>query len=209
MVLADDHALVREGLSALLVSASFDVVDVCGDGRELVRLARIHQPDIVLVDISMPLLNGLEAVRHIRRVSPETKIVILSMHTSHEIISRARHRGVSGYIFKDTPAETMLGMLRQIADGKAVFPESEGELRAARTNADIDDLTPREREVLQLIVEGRRNSEIAEIMMRSLHTTRNHRARIMRKLGAGTAADLITIAEQMHLVDLRPPERTA
>ena len=208
MVLADDHALVREGLSALLVSASFDVVDVCGDGRELVRLARAHRPDIALVDISMPLLNGLEAVRHVRRVSPETKIVILSMHTDQEIISQARHRGVSGYIFKDTPAKTMLEMLRRIADGNLVFPEQESEGSTRPAGAIVGDLTSREREVLQLIVEGKRNSEIAEIMMRSLHTVRNHRARIMRKLGVGMAADLITVAEQMHLVDLRPPERT-
>jgi len=208
VVLADDHALVREGLSTLLVSASFDVVGVCGDGRELVRLTRAHHPDIVLVDISMPLLNGLEAIRHIRRVSPETKIVVLSMHTNRELVSQARHRGVSGYIFKDTPAATMLEMLHRVANGDQVFPQVDGVEQDDGTNDDIEALTSREREVLQLIVEGRRNAEIADIMMRSLHTVRNHRARIMRKLGVGTAADLITVAERMHLVDLRPPERT-
>jgi len=208
VVIADDHALVREGLSALLATASFDVVGLCGDGRELVRLTRTHRPNLVLVDISMPLLNGLEAVRHIRRASPETKIVILSMHTNREIISQARHRGVSGYIFKDTPAATMLKTLQQIAEGEFVFPEPQEQVPGASTAAEFENLTPREREVLQLIVEGKRNSEIADIMMRSLHTVRNHRARIMRKLGVGTAADLITVAEQMHLVYLQPPERT-
>ncbi len=208
MVLADDHALVREGLSTLLASASFDVVGVCGDGRELVRLTRVHQPDIVLVDISMPLLNGLEAIRHVRRVSPETKIVILSMHTSRELVNQARQRGVSGYVFKDTPAATMLEMLHRVAGGERVFPNVEGAQQEDSANENVGALTSREREVLQLIVEGRRNAEIADIMMRSLHTVRNHRARIMRKLGVGTAADLITVAERMHLVDLRPPERT-
>ncbi len=191
VVVGDDHGVVRSGVRALLDASGFDVVAEAGDGRELLSCVRDHRPEIALVDLSMPVLDGFEAVRRIPTVSPETRVIVLSMHDDEEYAVRAGALGAWGYVSKDEAPDRLIDVIRQVAGG-------------ARLLAAVDDvaeeLTPREREVLQLIAEGRKNAEIAETMNRSVHTVRNHRARLMRKLGVRSAPALIDVAIKRQLI---------
>jgi len=200
VVLGDDHALVREGIASLLTSSGIEVVGEAGDGRALLRAVRRARPEVALVDISMPILNGIEATRRIGRVSAGTRVIILSMHADEGYVSQAARAGAQGYVRKDEVPTRLIAAIEAVAGGGTYFPggipEVEGE--------DGPSLTEREREVLQLIVEGKRNAEIAHIMSRSLHTVRNHRARLMRKLGAHSAAELVEAAERLGIVRLTP-----
>lgn len=191
VVVGDDHGVVRSGVRALLDASGFDVVAEAGDGRELLSCVRDHRPEIALVDLSMPVLDGFEAVRRIPTVCPETRVIVLSMHDDEEYAVRAGALGAWGYVSKDEAPDRLIDVIRQVAGG-------------ARLLAAVDDvaeeLTPREREVLQLIAEGRKNAEIAETMNRSVHTVRNHRARLMRKLGVRSAPALIDVAIKRQLI---------
>lgn len=202
VVLADDHALVRAGVRALLIAHDLDVVEEVGDGRSLLKSARCHRPDIAVVDIGMPLLDGIEAARRLRSVSPGTRVVLLTMHDEEPFIARAVGAGVWGFVRKDRAIEDLVRVVKTIADGVRCLPSS------IPTAHDV--LTPREQEVLQLILEGRKNEEIASIMSRSVHTVRAHRARLMHKLGARNALQLLDTAEQRGLVPpLMQPEAPA
>jgi len=191
VVLADDHALVRSGIRALLGSSGVEIVAEAGDGRSLLREVRAHRPDVALVDVSMPLLDGIEATRRIARLSPQTGVVILTMHDDAPFVARARRAGARGYVVKDAAVERLLDVVRRVAAGETCLADG-GE-------PPDEPLTSREREVLQLVVEGKKNGEIAELLHRSIHTVRNHRARLMRKLGARSAADLVAAAERLGL----------
>ncbi len=201
VVLADDHTLVRRGLSSLL--ARDDAISVVGeaeDGRELARKVKSLQPDIALVDISMPLLNGIDAMPRIRRASPKTRVIILSMFSDDAYIAQAWEHGAWGYVLKDEAPEQLMRAIHAVFAGKKAF--SVDHVPKAQSNP----LTQREREVLQLIAEGKKNSEIASVLMRSLHTVRNHRARLMRKLGAHSAAELVRAAEELGVVRPATPK---
>ena len=191
VVLADDHALVRSGIRALLASSGVEVVAEVGDGRSLLREVRAHAPDVALVDVSMPLLDGLEATRRIARLSPRTGVVILTMHDDPPFVARARRAGARAYVAKDSAVERLLDVVRRVAAGETCLVEDDEPLD--------EPLTSREREVLQLVVEGKKNGEIAELLHRSIHTVRNHRARLMRKLGVRSAADLVEAAERLGI----------
>jgi DNA-binding NarL/FixJ family response regulator len=200
VVLGDDHTLVRQGLRTLLEAASIRVTGESGDGRELIRTVRHLRPDVAIVDVSMPLLNGLEATRRLGQVSPETRVLILSMYPDPGYVARAKRLGAMGYVLKDEAPQRLIEAVRAVAAGETYF-------HLPSAPAQDNPLTPREREVLQLVAEGKKNAEIAEVMMRSLHTIRNHRARLMRKLGAHNAADLVRAAEALGLVRLAPPRK--
>ena len=201
VVLADDHTLVRRGLSSLLARDDFiSVVGEAEDGRELARKVKALQPDIALVDISMPLLNGIDAIPRIHRASPETRVIILSMYSDDAYIAQAWHRGAWGYVLKDEAPEQLMKAIHAVAAGEKAFPVG------PVPSTTHDPLTQREREVLQLIAEGKKNSEIASVLMRSLHTVRNHRARLMRKLGAHSAAELVRAAEELGVVRPATPK---
>lgn len=206
VVLGDDHTLVRQGIRALLAAASIQVEGEASDGRELVRQVRRLLPDIALVDISMPLLNGIEATRRIGRVAPNTRVIILSMYPDKRYIAYAHRFGAWGYVLKEEAPQRLVEAIEAVVEGRRYFPADSASGVETPSAAD-ERLTPREREVLQLIAEGKKNSEIAQIMTRSLHTVRNHRARIMRKLGAHSVAELVQAAEEMGLVQLAPPGR--
>ena len=198
VVLADDHTLVRRGIVAILASPSIDVAGEAEDGRSLLCVVRRTRPDIALIDLSMPLLNGIEATRRILRISPETRVIIVSMHADRDAMRRAKRAGARGYVLKDAAPERLLEAVRAVARGEESFPV---DLAPTETDTGTEQvLTSREREVLQLIVEGKRNKEIAEIMTRSVHTIRNHRARIMRKLGVRSATGLVPAAERLGIV---------
>jgi two-component system response regulator NreC len=192
VVLADDHDLVRACIRTLLASHGIDVVAEAGDGRSLLRDVRQHRPDIALVDVSMPLLDGIEATRRIVRLSSETRVVILTMHPDGHLARRARGAGACGYVVKDETSDRLIEVIERVMAGEQCIPKGDSE--------DDDVLTTREREILQLIAEGKRNREIAAIISRSIHTVRSHRARLMRKLGARTATELVKAAEERDLL---------
>jgi len=195
--LGDDHTLVREGIRSLLVSSGIEVVGEAGDGRSLVGVIRRVRPQVAIVDVSMPVLNGIEAIRRIRRVSPDTRVIVLSMYADEGYVAQAARAGARGYVLKDEAPERLIAAITAVAAGGVYFPGGVPTLDEGGVS-----LTEREREVLQLIVEGRRNAEIARIMSRSLHTVRNHRARLMRKLDAHSAAELVDAAERLGMVGL-------
>ena len=200
VVLGDDHAIVRTGIKALMSSAGFHVVAEAGDGRELLRQVRHERPDIAVVDISMPLLDGLEATQRIAAVSPNTRVVILSMLDDIEYQGVARTAGAWGFVSKDMAAEELIDVVQRVAAGEHCLPEAH--------LPDVEDpLTAREREVLQLIAEGKKNAEIATIMNRSINTVRTHRARLMHKLGAKTGPQIVRLAEERGLLRV-PPQQT-
>ena len=192
VVLADDHDLVRTCIRTLLASHGIDVAAEAGDGRSLLRDVREHRPDIALVDVSMPLLDGIEATRRIAKLSSETRVVILTMHPDARLADRARSAGAWGYVVKDETSDRLIEVMERVMDGEQCIPTSDPE--------DDDILTTREREILQLIAEGKRNREIADIVSRSIHTVRSHRARLMKKLGARTATELVKAAEERDLL---------
>jgi len=199
VVLGDDHNLVRQGIRALLALSRICVVGEAKDGRELVRQVKQLAPEVALVDISLPLLNGIEVTRKLRRVAPKTRLIFLTMYQDKGYVTQAREVGAWGYVLKEEAPEQLITTIEAVANGKHCFPL---ELAAETVGIEGKKLGPREREVLQLIAEGKKNKDIARIMMRSLHTVRNHRANIMRKLGAHTAAELVQAADEIGLVRL-------
>jgi DNA-binding NarL/FixJ family response regulator len=201
VVLADDHTLVRRGLSALLTAdSSICVVGEAEDGRDLAKKVKALQPDVALVDISMPLLNGLDAMLKIQRVAPQTRVIILSMFSDDAYVAAAWEHGAAGYVLKDEAPEQLIGAIHTVVSGGKYFSVEPPPVVTRNL------LTPREREVLQLITEGKKNSEIAKVMMRSLHTVRSHRARLMMRLGAHSAAELVQAAEKLGVVKFPSPE---
>lgn len=192
VVLADDHDLVRTCIRTLLSSHGIGVVAETGDGRSLLREVRTHRPDVAVVDVSMPLLDGIEAARRIARLSPETRVVILTMHRDAHLARRAESAGAWGYVVKDETPDRLVDVIQRVVAGERCIPPSDSN--------EADPLSTKEREVLQLIAEGKRNREIAEIMCRSIHTVRSHRARLMRKLGARSASQLVKSAEERGLL---------
>lgn len=192
VVIGDDHGLVRSGVRALLVAHGMDVVGEAADGRGLVSLVRAERPDVALVDIAMPSLDGFEATRRIARALPGTGIVMLTMHNDERFVERARRAGAAAYVLKDADVEELVATVVRVGAGERLLE------RAAESSDDA--LTAREREVLRLVVEGKKNVEIAQIMHRSVHTVRSHRAHLMRKLGIRTAADWADAAERCGIV---------
>lgn len=192
VVIADDHGLVRSGLRAILAGRGMEVVGEAADGRTLVSLVRAQRPDVAVVDVSMPLLDGLEAARRIARMAPETGIVILTMHDDPRFVARAREVGAAAYVRKDAEVDELVAAVHRVAAGEHPLGPAEAE--------DPDMLTEREREVLRLVVEGKKNVEIAKILSRSVHTVRSHRARLMRKLGIRAASDWADAAERVGIV---------
>lgn len=205
VLLADDHTLVAEGLRSLLKD-SFDLVGVAHDGRELLEMAAKLRPDVIVTDISMPLLNGIDAVRQIRAERPETRIIILTMHRDTHLAASAFRAGVSGYLLKVSPAEELMNAIREVAQGRSYVTTLLAkdlinllmDTGAARENQ--SPLTPRQREVLQLIAEGRTMKEVATVLNISPRTAESHKYDIMQALSVQTTAELVQCAVRMRLV---------
>jgi DNA-binding NarL/FixJ family response regulator len=189
LILADDHALVRAGIRALLERLpDVTVVAETGDGREALQLIEQHRPDLALLDITMPGMNGLEIAARVSGVSPSTKILVLSVHAGEPFVAKALRAGVSGYLLKDSAATELTLAVNAISRGETYLSPAismqvvEGYVRSLADNADTDPLailTGRQRETLQLIAEGRATREIAELLGVSVKTVEAHRAQLM------------------------------
>lgn len=195
VLLADDHQVVREGLRALLRAASgIDVVGEAGDGLQAVELAERLRPDVVVMDIGLPHLNGVEAAARVRRGSPRTQVVMLSMHDDAPTVERALQAGARGYVLKGRGVESLVGALRTVHRGETWLSP---ELAAKPLSAPGEDgvpLSDREREILQLVAEGHTGPQIAERLGLKPKTVENHRTRIMDKLGIHGTAGLVRYA---------------
>jgi two-component system response regulator NreC len=209
-VVADDHTIVRQGLCAILKAhPDVEVVGEASDGREAVRLAGELEPDIVIMDIAMPKLNGLEATRRIADRHPRVRVLILSMYTDMEHVVHALQAGACGYVRKeDADSEVIDAIEAARPDHPYLSPAIDEEAvrehlqRAARQAAEdeYDPLTPREREVLQLVAEGHPNKQIARILCIAVRTVEEHRAHIMRKLDVTDQAALVRYAVRKGIV---------
>ena len=210
-LIADDHTLLRNGICALLADEpDIVIVGEASDGREAVRLAGQLKPDVVLMDIAMPLLNGLEATRQIKREHPAINVLVLTMYDNEEYFRQMLEVGASGYIIKRAAASELVNAIRAVYNGEAVLsPTITRLLLEDYLNHDIhsqkDDpnaLSSREREVLQLIAEGKTSREIAEILNLSVKTVQSHRTSLMQKLDLHDRGDLIKYAIQKKIIEL-------
>lgn len=206
VLLADDHVVVAQGLETLL-KESFELVGVMHDGRALVDAAEKFRPDVIVTDISMPLLNGLDAIRQIRARRPDSKVIVLTMHQETQLAADAFRAGASGYLLKVSPGEELITAIGQVALGRAYVTTLLAKdlitllLEAVReTSAAGTPLTPRQREVLQLIAEGRTMKEVASILHISPRTAESHKYEIMETLGMKTTAALIQYAVRLKLI---------
>lgn len=211
ILIADDHTLLRNGICALLEDEQdMVIVGEASDGREAVRLAGQLKPNVVLMDIAMPLLNGLEATRQIKREHPEVNVLVLTMYDHEEYFRQMLEVGASGYIIKRAAATELVSAIRAVYNGEAVLsPAITRLLLEDYLNHDIrtekDDpnaLSSREREVLQLIAEGKTSREIAEILHLSVKTVQSHRTSLMQKLDLHDRGDLIKYAIQKKIIEL-------
>jgi DNA-binding NarL/FixJ family response regulator len=204
ILLADDHLIVRQGLKALLEREGLEVVGEAPDGLEAVRLARDLHPDVAVLDIGMPLMNGLDAAREILRASPRTKAILLTMHAEDHYVLEALRAGVTGYVLKTKAAGDLVQAIQEVAGGAIYLSPgvSRAVVQAYRAKSDLppDPLTPRERQVLQLIAEGKRTKEIASLLGVSVKTAESHRTRLMEKLNIHETAGLVRYALQRGLI---------
>jgi len=212
IVLADDHPIVRQGISGLLESEpGFVVVGEAGDGREAVELVERLQPDVAILDLMMPELNGMEVARRALRLSPRTRVVILSMYSDEPHVLEALRAGAMAYVLKGTSTETLIFALREAMAGRRYLspPLSDRAVEvylaqigtAARSTDRYDLLTAREREVLELVARGASYAEIADKLTISPRTAETHRTNLMRKLDLKTTADITLYAVQRGLID--------
>lgn len=202
VVIADDHHLVRQGLRALLEnSGDIEVVGEAGTGHEAVELVEKLHPEVVVMDLSMPRLDGIQAATRILEMDAPTQVVIVSMHADTAVIHGLVRRGIKGYLLKDALSDELLLAIRSAGAGRLylspTISESVMDLLIApqrETGDEADPLTPREREVLQLVAEGHTNTSIANTLVISVKTVEKHRANVMTKLGADDLATLIRVA---------------
>lgn len=213
MVLADDHRIVREGLRALLrLEPTVRLVGEAEDGLEALRLVERHRPDVLVLDLMMPRLGGLEVTRRVTGLSPRTRVVILSMHADEAYVAEALRAGAAAYVLKGSGAEELLHAVREAAAGRRFLspPISAEAVRICaeqlRTTADpFGTLTDREREVLQLTAEGNSGAAVARLLFISPRTVESHRANLMRKLGVRNQKELVRYAAVRGL-SLRWPD---
>ena len=204
VLVADDHQLVRQGLKALLEREGMKVVAEASDGQEALKLAETHRPDVAVLDVAMPILNGIDTAREIQRISTKTKTILLSMHTDCRYILEGLRNGAKGYVLKTHAADDLVRAIREAARGGTYLsPEvSNAVIQAYRDKTEIppDPLTPRERQTLQLIAEGSTTKEVAATLDISMKTAETYRTRIMEKLEIHGTAGLVRYAVRRGIV---------
>jgi two-component system, NarL family, response regulator NreC len=203
VLLADDHAIVAEGLAALL-RGHFDLVGTVGDGNQLIDAARELQPDVIVADMAMPVLSGLESLRQLKAEHIDAKVIFLTMHADAQLATEALRAGASGYVLKHSAGEELIRAIREVVEGRVYLtPLLTKDVITTLTEPTTQpavQLTPRQREVLQLIAEGRRMKEIAATLQLSTRTVETHKYEVMRALGADSTAGLVRYAIQLGLV---------
>lgn len=210
IVIAEDHTILREGLQSLLLSSpEFEVVGEARDGQEAIQCVVKYKPDLILTDLSMPRMDGMEAIREIKKQSPKTKILVLTVHKAEEYILNTFKAGAEGYLLKDSTHSELMIAIKNILSGKRYISPGisdkvlEGYLEERKTlkvRTSWETLTHREREILKLIAEGYRNKEIAEDLCISVKTVEKHRANLMEKLDLHSIQALTTFAIEKGLV---------
>ena len=204
VVLADDHQLVRQSLKALLEREGFQVAGEASDGQEALRLVPNVSPDVAIFDISMPILNGLDAARELKKSSPRTKTILLTQHDEDQYVTEALRAGVRGYVLKNQAANDLVHAIQQVCRGEIYLSPSISrtvvEAFLSKTSLPTDPLTSRERQILQLIGEGKSSKEIAALLGISIKTAESHRTRLMRKLDIHELASLVRYAIRRGLV---------
>lgn len=211
VLLVDDHTLLREGIRSLLENyEDLEVVAEAENGHQAIELVRKYKPDVVLMDIAMPLLNGIHATEQIRRERRCTQVLILSQHESEEYIRRALAVGASGFLIKDIKASELVHAIRAVDKGESILSPAvtrlviEDYLRWGdiKPSEKSNGLTPRENEVLQLIAEGNTNQQIADILCISIKTVQSHRSNLMKKLDFHDKSELIKYAIQKKIIEI-------
>lgn len=210
IVLADDHTVVRKGLRLLIESVpEFEVVADAADGRRAVALVEEHRPDVIIMDVAMPMLNGIEAARQISSKSPNVAIVFLSMHSDEAYVIKALKAGARAYLLKDSAENDLINAVRAVSEGKSFFSPAISKMLAEdymhqMQEQGVEDsfelLTTREREILQLLAEGKSNKEVAGLLNLSLYTVETHRGNIFQKLNLHSTADLILYAVRKGVI---------
>lgn len=210
VLLADDHRMLRESLRRSLADLGIDVVGEAGDGREAVEQAAALRPDVVLMDVTMPVLDGIEATREIRDTLPDTAVVILTMHSDDEMVVRAIRAGASGYLVKDCSIDEVATTIRRVAAGEtALSPELAASMLAEVQRLESDAgpaeplITKREAEVLQLIADGLSTTEVAARLYISVKTVKNHLASIYQKLDSRDRTQAVVRAVRLGIIHLR------
>ncbi|HLJ14848.1 MAG TPA: response regulator transcription factor [Bryobacteraceae bacterium] len=206
ILLADDHAMVRQGFRLILASQpDMEIVGEAGNGRETLDMAEKLKPDLVVMDVAMPELNGIEATRRLAESSPRTRVLALSMHKDSVYVREILRAGARGYLLKDSIDKDLVSAVRAVAKGDGYLSPgvSEAVLSDYRKHVTdpLDLLTSREREVLQMIAEGKTNKEIAQTLQLSVYTVDAHRGRIMEKLNLHSTGELVRFAVRNGLVD--------
>ena len=200
VLLADDHAMMREGLSVLLTGAGMEIVGSVGNGHDAVRAASLTLPDVVVMDLTMPEMNGMEATRQICIRTPATQVVVLSMHSNREHVYQAMKAGATGYVLKDAASAELVKAVRAACAGRRYVSSAIGlisELSGQR--GPLESLSKRECQVLQLVVEGHTSNEIERSINLSKPSVDTYRSRLMKKLGVSDVASLVKFAVQHGL----------
>jgi len=209
ILIADDHEVVRHGVRALLEAhPDWEVCDEAIDGREAVEKAKRLSPDVIILDIGMPGLNGLESARQIRKALPDSEVLILTMHDSEQVVREVLAAGARGYVLKSDAGRDLVSAVEALSHHKTFFTTSVAELVLQKylrggpeaTAEEASTLTPREREVVQLLAEGRSNKEVASTLNISVKTAETHRTNIMRKLDCHSLSDLVRYAVRNNII---------
>jgi DNA-binding NarL/FixJ family response regulator len=210
IIIADDHELVRRGLTATLADVQgWSIVAQAANGRQAAELVVTHKPDVAILDLSMPELNGLDATRLILAAEPQTRVLILTAHESEQLIREVLSAGAQGYVLKSDAGRILVSAVAALLDGRTFFTSRvaqlvlEGYLRSAsEAPAAMPTLSAREREIVQLLAEGRSNKEVAQVLDISVKTAETHRANIMRKMAFDSLADLIRYAVRNKIIEV-------
>lgn len=214
ILVADDHEIVRHGVRNLLESeADLEVVCDAESGRDAVKLAEKYKPDVAIIDLGMPDLNGMDATRQIRRQNPSIKILIFTMHETERLVQEVFQAGAQAYVLKSDAGKHLVAAIRTVLKGQHFFSSKvtevifEGFLRSssddatAETSSDGGRITPREREIVQLLAEGKSNKEVATVLGISVKTAETHRAAVMRKLSLKSLSDLVRYAIRNNIIE--------
>lgn len=205
VLLADDHEIVRQGLRVLLEREGFQVVGEASDGHEAAKLCEASHPEVAILDLSMPLLNGVDAAREIMRSNPRTKVVLLTMHTEDHLVLESLRAGVTGYVLKTKAASELVQALRAVCRGEMFLTQSISRtiVQAFLKNTPMpgNPISDRERQVLQLVAEGKTTKEIASLLGISIKTAESHRSNLMDKLNIHDTAGLVRYAIRIGLIE--------